>query len=147
MLVSSPTMPSQHPSELESPSTYFGTCHLQRSRWQIGRLSGPSSGEVHLPVNHQYKVHQSILARLTSITTSRNSSSISFSALRNRCQRSSPTLPRASKLLHACLAVLIWIIRWMSSTARFRSAARRILSGTLGVFSFPSSGSRCRSDR
>ncbi len=43
----------------------------------------------------------------TSITTSRSSSSISFSARKNRCQRSSPTLPRCNKVLHACFAALI----------------------------------------
>lgn len=84
---------------------------------------------------------------LTSITTSLSSSSISFSARLNRCHRSSPTLPRASSELQAALAVRIWMMRWMSSTARRSRAVRKTLSGTLGAFSEPSSGSRWSSDR
>lgn len=96
---------------------------------------------------YQFKKQQGGDIVNTSITTSRSSASISCSALRNLCQRSSPTLPLCRRVLHACLAVLIWIIRWISSTARRRSAALITLSGTFGAFSLPSSGSRCKSDR
>jgi hypothetical protein len=81
------------------------------------------------------------------MTTSLSSSSISFSARWNLCHRSSPTLPFWSSELQACFAVRICTSRWMSSTARLSSAARITLSGILGAFSLPSSGSMCRSER
>lgn len=83
----------------------------------------------------------------TSITTSRSSFSISFSARWNRCHKSSPTLPFCRSDVMACFAVRICTRRLMSSTARRRSAAFRTLSGTFGVFSSPFSGSMCRRER
>jgi hypothetical protein len=75
---------------------------------------------------------------LTSLTTSLNSSSISFSALRNRCHKSSPTEPRCNNDASACLEFLICTIRRISSVARRRRAALRVVSGMAG--SPPSSG-------
>ena len=81
----------------------------------------------------------------TSWTTSLSSSSMSRSARVNLSLRSSPTLPRCNNVVHACFALLICIIRWISSTARRKRAARRTLSGTLTGFSLP--GSRCSKER
>ena len=83
----------------------------------------------------------------TSWTTSLSSSSTSFSALRKRCQRSSPTLPRCNKTFRACFALRMAMMRLMSSAARRNSAALRTLSGTATDFSLLPLGSRWRRER
>jgi hypothetical protein len=106
---------------------------------------------MHLPVIHVRVIPQDDLlrnireakregTRHTSLTTSLNSSSISFSALKNLCHKSSPTEPRCNNDVRACFEFRIWTIRRISSVARRRSAALMTVSGTAGDFSSPSSG-------